>query len=138
MIQWFLDASFAIALGSPRDRHHAHALELAQRIEAEGIALVTTRPVVLEIGNALAQQRYRSAAVKLLSALEADRTVEIVPLDEELYDHAWALYQDRPDKDWGLTDCVSFVVMQQREIDTALTTDRDFHQAGFRALMMTT
>lgn len=44
-------------------------------------------------------------------------------------------YREPPDKEWGLTDRVSFVVMQAREIADALTTDEHFQQAGFRALL---
>lgn len=97
--------------------------------------LVTTRAVLLEIGNALSKQRYRQAAVELLTALEQDRQVEIVPLSEELYEQAFALYRHRPDKEWGFVDCVSFIVMQERGLTEALTTDEHFEQAGFRALL---
>jgi hypothetical protein len=45
------------------------------------------------------------------------------------------LYTSRPDKDWSLTDCISFVVMQDRGITDALTGDHHFEQAGFRALL---
>ena len=41
----------------------------------------------------------------------------------------------RMDKEWGLTDCVSFVVMQERNLTQALTTDRHFSQAGFADLL---
>jgi predicted nucleic acid-binding protein len=44
------------------------------------------------------------------------------------------LFAARPDKDWSLVDCISFVVMKQRRLKDALTTDRHFEQAGFRAL----
>lgn len=91
--------------------------------------------MLLEIGNALARQRYRNAAISLLDALAADPTVEIVAILEELNIRALQLYRERPDKEWGLTDCVSFVVMQDRTITEALTTDEHFEQAGFRALM---
>ena len=43
-------------------------------------------------------------------------------------------YQDRPDKEWGLTDCVSFVLMEREAITEALTADEHFRQAGFEAL----
>jgi predicted nucleic acid-binding protein len=43
-------------------------------------------------------------------------------------------YRERPDKDWGLTDCVSFVVMQDRGLSEALATDEHFQQAGYRAI----
>jgi predicted nucleic acid-binding protein len=96
---------------------------------------VTTRAVLLEIGNALSRERYRTAAVRLLEALEADPDVGIVPLTESLYAQAVALFRDRPDKDWGLTDCVSFVVMRERRMTSALTTDDHFAQAGYQVLL---
>jgi hypothetical protein len=45
------------------------------------------------------------------------------------------LYAQRPDKEWSLTDCISFVVMTQEGIFDALTGDRHFEQAGFVALL---
>jgi predicted nucleic acid-binding protein len=133
--EFFLDASYAIALGSPRDQHHAEAVRLAGRIEKDRVRLVTTRAVILEIGNALARSRYRAAAVALLDALETDPGVEIVPLSEDLYGAAAELYRKHSNKEWGLTDCLSFVVMAKRGLTEALTADEHFRQAGFRALL---
>jgi len=90
---------------------------------------------MLEIGNALSKQRYRRAAVRLLDSLETDPRVEIIPLSEQLYARASQLYRERPDKEWALTDCVSFIVMGERGINEALTTDEHFQQAGLHALM---
>ena len=134
-IKVFLDASYAIALSSSSDSCHQQAVQLASELEAEKTRLITTRAVILEVGNALAKQRYRHAAVKLLNALEADPNIEIIPLSEDLYGRAVKLYRERPDKEWGLTDCVSFVAMQERGISEALTTDEHFQQAGLRALL---
>ena len=75
----FLDASYAIALASTSDQRHEQALKLAQRLEAEQTRLVTTRAVILEIGNALSRMRYRPEARSLIDALERDVRVEIVP-----------------------------------------------------------
>jgi uncharacterized protein len=135
MAEVFLDTAYAIALSSVSDLFHHRAVLLADQLEAAGTRLVTTQAVLLEIGNALSKQRYRHAAVKLLEALEADPNVEVIPLSEQLYARAFRLYRERPDKEWGLTDCVSFIVMQDRGITEALTTDEHFQQAGFRALM---
>lgn len=132
----FLDASYAIALASKTDRHHARAVELAAWLEANQIALVTSRAVMLEIGNALAKQRHRRSAVLLLEAIEQDARIDIVPLSEDLYSLAASLYKRHADKDWGLTDCVSFVLMRERGAQDALTTDTHFRQAGFRALLL--
>jgi uncharacterized protein len=131
----FLDTAYAIALSSVRDQFHVRAIALAEQMEAARTRLVTTRAVLLEIGNALSRQRYRQAAVQVLDSLEADPTVEIVPLSEGLYARAAKLFRDRSDKEWGLTDCISILVMQDRGLSDALTTDEHFQQAGFRALL---
>jgi hypothetical protein len=131
----FLDAAYAIALSAPSDQLHARARALAEHLLATGTRLVTTHPVLLEIGNALSKQRYRPASIALLDAMEADPTVEILPLTPELYRRALELYRQRSDKQWGLTDCVSFVVMRDRKLNAALTADEHFQQAGFRALL---
>ena len=131
----FLDTAYAIALSSSNDQYHKRALRLAKQLETANTRLVTTRAVELEIGNALSKHRYRSAAIQLLDALEADPAVGVVPLSEALYTQALSLYRERPDKEWGLIDCVSFVVMRERSITEALTADEHFQQAGFRALL---
>jgi predicted nucleic acid-binding protein len=131
----FLDTAYALALAVAKDRHHERALSLADQLELTNIHLITTRPVMLEIGDALSKQGRRPAAVELLDSLESDPNVEIVPLSEGLYQQAMQLYKQRPDKEWGLTDCVSFVVMEASGITDALTTDEHFQQAGFRALL---
>ncbi|MEJ7862759.1 MAG: PIN domain-containing protein [Pyrinomonadaceae bacterium] len=131
----FLDTAYAIALSVESDEYHQRAEELAEQLEAEKTRLITTRAVLLEIGNALSKKRYRQAAVELLDALEQDLQVEIVLLSEELYERALELFRNRPDKDWGLIDCVSFVVMKEYGLTEALTTDEHFEQAGFRSLL---
>jgi len=131
----FLDAAYAIALSATSDRFHARAEALARQMEQDGTRIITTRAVLLEIGNALARQRYRVDAVSLLTALEEDPLVEIVPLTEDLFATTFALYCSRQDKEWGLTDCLSFVVMKERSITEALTADDHFRQAGFRVLL---
>jgi hypothetical protein len=73
--------------------------------------------------------------VQLLEALEADASVEIVPLSRSLYIRAFELFRTRSDKEWGLIDCVSCVVMAQRAITDALTTDEHFRQMGYRPLL---
>jgi hypothetical protein len=61
--------------------------------------------------------------------------VEIVHITEDLNEKGWALYRGRPDKDWGVIDCISFILMQERGITEALTGDHHFEQAGFIKLL---
>lgn len=132
----FLDAAYAIALSAVTDKYHQKAENLAKQIEKTGAQLITTRAVMLEIGNALAKLHYRAAAIELLDSIEEDPNVEIIPLSEELYNQAMQLYRQRPDKEWGITDCISFVVMKDHALTKALTTDEHFKQAGFKAQLL--
>ena len=59
----------------------------------------------------------------------------VISLDSRLLDRGLGLMASRADKDWSLTDCISFVVMQEKGIEAALTADRHFEQAGFKALL---
>ena len=135
MTEVFLDTSFAIALSSVTDKNYARAVEIANQIESNSTRLVTTQAILLEIGNALSKQRYRAAAIQLLESLETDPSVEVVLLTDSLYRLAFNLFKQRGDKEWGLVDCISFIVMQDRGIIDALTADTHFQQAGFRALL---
>lgn len=135
MTEVFLDTSFAIALSAITDQNHARAVDIANQLEKSNTRLVTTQAILLEIGNALSKQRYRVAAVQLLESLVSDPNVEIVAMSNDLYNAAFNLFRNRSDKEWGLIDCVSFVVLQERGILEALTADDHFNQAGFRALL---
>jgi uncharacterized protein len=131
----FLDTAYAVALASATDEFHLRALNLADEMEASATRFLTTWPVLLEIGDALSKLHYRQAAVRLLYSILADPQVEVVPLPDPVFEEALNLYANRQDKEWGLTDCVSFAIMRARGIVDALTTDEHFQQAGFRALL---
>ncbi|MGD0696996.1 MAG: PIN domain-containing protein [Terriglobia bacterium] len=131
----FLDAAYALALSSPADHFHSLAMSLAEQLEARGTRMVTTPAVLLEIGNALAKLQHRRAAARLLASICSDPNIEVVPLSDELFAQGLKLYSERPDQEWSLTDCVSFVIMRTRGIADALTTDEHFQQAGFRILL---
>ncbi|HJS25462.1 MAG TPA: PIN domain-containing protein [Pyrinomonadaceae bacterium] len=131
----FLDTSYAVALSARTDENHERAAQLAEELEASDTYFVTTRAILLEIGNALSKLRHRAAAVRLLTALENDPKVEIVATSDELFSRAFEIYRDRFDKEWGLIDCMSFVVMNDQGLTEALTADNHFRQAGFRALL---
>ena len=97
--------------------------------------LLTTRAVCFEIGNALARVRFRPVAVRFLNELESSPGAQVISGSEDLYRQAFELFRQREDKEWSLTDCLSFVVMQQHDITESLTSDEHFVQAGFKALL---
>lgn len=130
---WFADTGYWLALNNKDDRLYERVRTLAAK---RGKSLVTTEAVLLEIGDAFARGRSRRLAVALLAEIRTAPRVEVVPLTTDLFARALELYAARPDKDWGLTDCVSFEVMRERGIEEALAADQHFIQAGFRALLL--
>ncbi len=128
----FADSFVFLAMLNPRDRRHRPAVE---SLSGAAGPLVTTAWVLTELADGLCSSRTRALFLSLEKRLRNDPLVIIVPADERLYDLGFALYRDRPDKDWSLTDCISFVVMQERGIAEALTGDHHFEQAGFTALL---
>jgi uncharacterized protein len=136
MASWFVDTGFAIALSTRRDKFHAAAALLAAEIQRDQIELVVTHAVILEIGAALCKLDLRADAAVLMRSLLSDATVRVVAADAELMHKALTLFEQRPDKEWSLCDCTSFVVMQDLGISHALSTDHHFGQAGFTALLL--
>ncbi|HEV7427361.1 MAG TPA: PIN domain-containing protein [Thermoanaerobaculia bacterium] len=135
MAEVFLDTSFAIAITVSTDRYHQAGLRLADRLRSSRAILVTTHAILAEIGDSFSRPPYRAAATQLLRALQHDPGVLVLPVDAELFTRGHQLFVDRPDKTWGLTDCISFALMQERDIRDALTADQHFEQAGFVALL---
>ncbi len=74
-------------------------------------------------------------AINYILFLQDQTIAEVIPVTKELWWDAWILFNQRTDKVWGLTDCISFVVMQDRGITSAFTADRYFEQAGFECLL---
>lgn len=89
---------------------------------------------MLEIGNSLARN-FRPEAAEIIDNFLTSEEIIIVELNSDLFQRAFELYQTYNDKTWGLIDCISFIVMQENNITDALTNDKHFHQAGFKALM---
>ena len=132
----FLDTGYVYALINTRDQWHQSAILWQNQIADEGRTLLTTEPILFEIANGLAAINFRQQAIQVIDALRAISLVEVMPASTELLEEALDLYRSRSDKGWGLTDCSSFVVMQERGLVDALTPDNHFRQAGFRALML--
>jgi uncharacterized protein len=128
----FLDTSYIVALVNERDQAHEKANELVEIYDS--LPLLVTDAVLLEIGNSLAKV-CKTGAIEILDEFLLSDKVEIVRLDENLFDKAFQLYKTHLDKTWGLVDCISFVVMREHGIIDALTYDKHFVEAGFRALM---
>ncbi len=130
----FLDTAFVQALFNPRDEYYNLANALFPRFLAASEVWVTEL-IFAEIGDALSRLN-RNAAYDFINQCYSSKRSAVVGVDEALLRRALHIYHNRSDKTWGLTDCVSFVVMLENGLKDALTSDRHFVQAGFRALLL--
>ena len=128
----FADTSYFVALLNPLDVCHARAVELT---EARPELMYTTAWVLTELANFLGQTGDRERFVKILAALRSDERTVIVPPSREMFEAGVDYYGRRPDKEWSLTDCISFIVMAEQQISEAWTADQHFEEAGFVAQM---
>jgi hypothetical protein len=115
----FADTFYFLALLNKNDAAHAKAVRFSTRLER----LLTTEWVLTELADGLSSSRHRDVFLRTRQALLADAAVQVVPLDMQLQEEGVRLYASRPDKEWSLTDCISFVVMRREAVAEALTGD---------------
>ena len=128
----FVDSFYFFAILNPQDAAHHKAIEYSQQHSGP---LVTTTEVLTELADGLARSPRRKAIQRVLNDLHNSPDNVVHSPNQQLWDDAMVLYESRPDKQWSLTDCVSFTIMEQMGITDALTGDHHFEQAGFRALL---
>ena len=130
----FLDTSGLVAVVNTDDKWHTAAEAAWQSLIASRLPL-TTSLVLIELGDGLARIQYRQLAIDLYDRLQTSPRVEVIqttPADES---QGWELFRQRSDKQWGMTDCISMIIMKQRGITDVFSSDRDFAQAGFNILL---
>ena len=130
----FVDSGYWIALESADDQNHAKALSYWQSCLEDLPRLVTTSYVLDEVVTFFNRRYHHAKAVELGEVLLQSSLIEMVHVDEALFAEAWQYFAQHADKRYSLTDCVSFVLMRQRNMSTALTFDRHFRQAGYQML----
>lgn len=131
----FVDTVAWLALVNKSEDLHEAARSVRDQLVQQKAKLVTTDYVLVEIANSLARLPLRSVARKLMDFVRASESVEIVAITPEIFEKAYQLYCSHDDKEWGLTDCTSFVVMRDLKISRAFTADKHFEQAGFTVLL---
>jgi uncharacterized protein len=129
----FADTGYWVALLDPKDQLHSSAIEVSRTLGKRRI--VTSEMVLAEFLNLLAVPALREQAGEAVEQLLRNPNVEVIPQTGLQFRDALTFYRMRPDKAWSLTDCASFVIMQQRNLKEALAFDHHFEQAGFVALL---
>jgi uncharacterized protein len=128
----FADTFYFLALLDSREKFHAPATQISRDPE---LRLVTTEWVLAEFGNAYSDPQDRADFVSLYRSLINHPRVKIIPADTRFFQRGVDFFEQRPDKEWSLVDCLSFIVMRDEGITEALTGDKHFEQAGFSALL---
>jgi len=134
----FWDTSAFVALGNADDDLHEQAIQASDALARERTHILTTSAVLTEVANTFSRSGWRPVAHQIIDSVRqsvAMGVATVVHVDEGLWEEGWDLFLDRPDKHWGLTDCISFVVMRDQRIARAFSSDRHFEQAGFERLM---
>ena len=128
----FLDAGFIIALEFVDDQNHQAASTCWEILKSSLSGIVTTSYVFDEVATFFNSRNLHGKAVEIGSRLIESPSVYLIQVDEVLFRQGWQYFTARQDKSYSFTDCISFVVMKQRNILEALTFDKHFIQAGFR------
>jgi predicted nucleic acid-binding protein len=131
MSRAFLDTSYLSALEFARDQNHASAEQHWQKIIQSSPTLVTTSYIFNEIVTYLNSRGHHTKAIQVGNSLPTSLSVELIHVDQALFYEGWQYFQQHLDKDYSLTDCISFVVMKRLDADITFTFDQHFIQAGF-------
>lgn len=130
----FLDTGYVIALEAADDQHHEDAADHWREVGPRLTSIVTTTYVFDEVVTFFNGRDRHAKAVEIGRRLRQSRRVEVVTETELLFQAAWGRFQDRPDKRYSFTDCLSFSLMSRRGIERALAFDHHFEQAGYERI----
>ena len=131
MKQVFADAAYWIAILNPRDGLNAKAREVSKSLNE--CRILTSEMALTEVLNSLGDKgpSLREAAVRTVESLRSNANVSVVQQTSIQFRDALKRYRDRPDKDWGLTDCASFLIMEEHGIDRRSRMIITFNRQGF-------
>ncbi|MCX6049845.1 MAG: PIN domain-containing protein [Chloroflexi bacterium] len=128
-----LDTSGLLCLHYQTEPFHAQAVSA---YKADRVHFTHSYILAEFIALATARRFPRFEAIAFIADLIGNPDIETLWVDEILHRAAISLLQERPDKAYTLCDAVSFVVMRQHHLSTALTTDKHFAQEGFQRVLV--
>lgn len=134
MTPFFLDTSYIIALEAVDDQYHESVLKHWKKLIPRIPPLITTSYVFNEVVTFFNNRDLHSKAVEIGNRILTSPSIKLIHVDEALFYEAWKFLKKHSDKSYSFTDCLSFVLMKRLKIQTALTFDKHFVQAGFKKL----
>ena len=129
----FIDTSFIIAILNPNDQYNKIAQKYINDL-FQDYEVWTSEAVLFELGNAFAKTN-RELVNRFISNLRRSNYVHIIWGSEILFQKALTIYSQHQDKNWSLTDCLSFIIMNENDLNVAYSSDHHFEQAGFQYIL---
>jgi predicted nucleic acid-binding protein len=132
----FADTNYWVALFNPKDSLFARSVYYSESTPSTE-PIVTSQVILGEVIEQFAKKSIfiKEHILRFIAELDRDSRIIIEPMTPKLFEDTIAFYRRHLDKEWGFVDCSSFVIMKRRGIKDALTYDRHFIQAGFKALL---
>lgn len=127
----FVDTAALVAQLNKQDNLHIQAVSTNQKLILKGKRLITTMYVIDETVTELTGRVPHPNIVGFIEDIFSSKIFHVLHVSKKHEKSAWNLYKERPDKLWSFTDCLSFVIMKERRITEAFTSDHHFVQAGF-------
>jgi predicted nucleic acid-binding protein len=131
----FMDTSGFLALWDAADEHHGNALRLQADLAHSKRAFVTSDYVVDETVTLLLVRHSHAAASDFLQTVTETEWLQFKWVDSDRFHAAADFFKRHEDKEFSFTDCVSFALMRELNIQDSFTTDHHFRQAGFNPLL---
>jgi uncharacterized protein len=128
----FLDTGYFIALFTPDDHLHKRAMTWSLRLNEP---FLISEYVLWECVNGFSKPKDRTTAHELVNHVQHNSKWKLIHASPGLFAAGLQLHRDRQDKEWSLTDCISFHLMREHGVKRALAYDAHFEQAGFEALL---
>ena len=131
----FTDSHYWIAVTNPHDSYHAGAKAASKALGT--VLLVTTEEVLTEFLNYYSKrgEHLRLAASNIVRGIRKNANVRVLPQTSLSFEAGHALYDQRQDQRFSLTDCISMAQMRKEGITEILTNDSDFEHEGFTVLI---
>lgn len=131
----FADTGYWVALLNPKDELHQKARDISKQMDS--LYILTSEMVLAEVLNDFSKRGafFRQAAIELIESLYNHPNVTVIQQSSSQFQEGLLLYKKRLDKEWSITDCVSFKIMEEYGITEALAYDKHFEPVGFIALL---
>ncbi len=131
MVKLFVDSSAWISLFDRSEKHHLLATSQFSQLVGSPLTLITSDYVFDEAITFLQRRTNHHIAAKCGNWILNTSYVEMLRVNEAVWQAAWEMFQQYSDKGWAFTDCTSFVLMQQHALYHTFAFDHHFTQAGF-------